>query len=141
MYCCDSGLSRVCRLKLKSWFSIYWWRCPANRGATVNPCADVPWHQVQLRTGTESAAASAAPAEIRMPRNTMFNGLIMIRVLHHENSRHSTLSLQIADIGRDGGDLRLGEIVRGRYHNGRRVRCALTPLFAPVRQLLDGVGE
>jgi hypothetical protein len=80
----------VCRLKLRSWFSIYRCRCPANRGAMANPCADVPWHQVQLRTGTESAAASVAPVDITISRNTIFNGLIMIRVLHHENSRHST---------------------------------------------------
>ena len=50
-------------------------------------------------------------------------------------------SLQIADIGRDGSDLRLGKLMGNRLHDGRSVRISLvlTPLLVPVRQLPEDV--
>src|ERR1035437_3880702 len=50
-------------------------------------------------------------------------------------------SLQIADIGRDGSDLRLGKLMRNRLHDGRSVRISLvlTPFLVPARQLPEDV--
>src|SRR5450755_4184159 len=50
-------------------------------------------------------------------------------------------SLQIADIGRNGSDLRLGELVGNWLHDcrGVGVGLVLAPLLVPVRQLPEDV--
>jgi len=40
----------------------YCGRCPASRGAVAKPLAEVPWHQVQLRTAVGSPPASVGTA-------------------------------------------------------------------------------
>src|SRR6202140_3251366 len=52
-------------------------------------------------------------------------------------SRERMASLQIADIGRYGFDLRLGQAPRNQRHD---VRCVLPPLLAPIRQLERQIG-
>src|SRR6516165_8603815 len=110
---------------------IYWWRCPANRGAVVNPCAPVPWHQVQLRIGVASPASRGPPAAKNTTSVAIFEvKLSIIRVLVLSAYERSDL-LQIAEIGRDRCDLRLRQIVGGGSHDGRCVLGwrALAPLF------------
>jgi hypothetical protein len=46
--------------------------CPANRGATIKPWPDVPWHQVQLRTPALSPAHAGA-VEAIIARTAIFN--------------------------------------------------------------------
>jgi hypothetical protein len=46
--------------------------CPANLGAVVKPCADVPWHHVQFRMLSGfTSPADAATAEARIARTAI----------------------------------------------------------------------
>src|SRR5260370_42707620 len=46
---------------------------PANRSAFANPCADVPWHQVQfwMMAGDTSPAGNRPPANAGMAEGTI----------------------------------------------------------------------
>jgi hypothetical protein len=56
--------------------------CPANRGAVEKPCADIPWHQVQFRTRTDSSANSGPAAKATIARIAIFDVMsFMIQVL------------------------------------------------------------
>jgi hypothetical protein len=50
--------------------------------------------------------------------------------------------IKIAEIGRNGGNLRLGQVVRGWHHDGGCIPPrTLTAFLAPIRQFLDRVGK
>ena len=86
--------------------------CPANRGAIVNPCAEDPWHQVQLRMLKLSpSTANEGAVEATIARTAIFDLTNLIISTFH----FASLVL-IAYIGRDRRDLRLGQIVRNQPH-------------------------
>ena len=51
----------------------YCGRCPASRGAVAKPLAEVPWHQVQLRT----AVGSPPPASVGTANDIIANKTIL----------------------------------------------------------------
>src|ERR1700674_5277903 len=100
--------------------------CPANRGATVYPCPDVPWHQVQLRTlALSPSPAHEGTVEATIARIAILNPMRFMTPSFHALCIHRNndvyiggSSLQITDVGRDRFNLRPRQIVCRRCHDG-----------------------
>ena len=125
------------------------------------PCPDGPWQSWQYASLAstapwETAASAPLVAAKTIVRTAKLTNCKIRRPLcsgppRGRRFRYGLMSfmiwtkwkalLEVTEIGRDRFDLRLGQAVRNRLHDGGGVRFfrILTPFFAPVRQFLEDV--